>query len=89
MFRNVSFGGKWDGVRAEARKYQTIEDNLVDVDPRFATPGRIGEGKQPRAIDFALRPDSPAWDIGFEKIPLEQIGLYKDEVRANTPNETE
>ena len=89
VFRNVSFGGKWDGVRAEARKYQTIEDNLVDVDPRFATPGRIGEGKQPRAIDFALRPDSPAWDIGFEKIPLEQIGLYKDEVRANTPNETE
>ena len=74
--RNVSFGGTWDGVRAEARRYQTIEENLVDVDPRFTTPDRIRKGKHPRAVDFALHPDSPAWGIGFEKLPLERIGLY-------------
>ena len=76
VLRNVSIGGTWDGVHAEARRYQTIESNLVDVDPRFAVPDRIGEGKHPRAVDFALRPDSPAWDIGFEKLPLQRIGLY-------------
>ena len=76
VLRNVSIGGTWDGVHAEARRYQTIESNLVDVDPRFAAPDRIGEGKHPRAVDFALRPDSPAWDIGFEKLPLQRIGLY-------------
>lgn len=79
---NVSFGGKWDGVQDSARKYQTIENNLVDVDPHFATPDRIGEDRQPRAIDFALRPDSPAWALGFQKLPLERIGLYEDEYRA-------
>ena len=33
VFANVSFGGKWDGVRDEARKYQKMENNLVDHDP--------------------------------------------------------
>jgi hypothetical protein len=82
---NVSFGGKWDGVHSNARQYQTIENNLVDVDPRFATPDRIGEGRQPRATDFALEPDSPAWAIGFEKLPLDRIGLYEHEHRASPP----
>lgn len=82
---NVSFGGKWDGVQGSARKYQTIENNLVDEDPHFATPDRIGEGKQPRAVDFALKPDSPAWAIGFKKLPLDRIGLYEDDNRASWP----
>ena len=63
----------------------TIEDNLVDQDPHFATPDRIGEGKQPRAVDFALQADSPAWEVGFEKLPLDQIGLIKDQYRATWP----
>jgi hypothetical protein len=85
VFRNVSFGGKWDGVQAGARKYQTIEGNLVDQDPHFATPDRIGEAKQPRPVDFALKADSPAWDIGFEPLPLERMGLYQDDARASWP----
>ena len=80
--RNVSFGGKWDGVSADARAYQTIENNLVDVDPHFTTPERIGEDHEPRPTDFALQPDSPAWEIGFEPLPLEEIGLYDNESRA-------
>jgi hypothetical protein len=73
VFCNVSFGGRWDGVQQDARVYQTIENNLIDTDPRFVTPERIGDGKRPRAEDFELRPDSPAWPIGFEPLPLQQI----------------
>lgn len=80
--RNISVGGTWDGVRGSAREYQTIENNLVDVDPQFQTPERIGKGQQPRPVDFALQPDSPAWDIGFEKLPLERMGLDEQKSRA-------
>ncbi len=85
VLANVSFGGKWDGVYEDARKYQTIENNLVDRDPLFATPERIGEGKHPRAVDFALQLDSPSWAIGFKKLPLEEMGLYEAETRASWP----
>lgn len=85
VFANVSFGGKWDGVSDEARNYQTIQHNLVDRDPRFTTPERLGEGNSPRAVDFALEADSPAWTVGFEKLPLEEMGLYEDEIRASWP----
>jgi len=85
IFHNVSFGGKWDDVTNRARPYQTIENNFVDQDPSFATPQRIGDGKDPRAVDFSLKPDSPAWAVGFKKLPLEQMGLYKDEARASWP----
>ncbi|MFH1921431.1 MAG: right-handed parallel beta-helix repeat-containing protein [Planctomycetota bacterium] len=85
VFHNVSFGGKWDGVQAQAREYQTIENNLVDEDPLFAAPDRIGEGKEPCAMDFALKEDSPAWALGFEKLPLDQMGLVEDDTRASWP----
>ncbi len=85
MLHNVSYDGTWDGVQGEARKYQTIEDNLVDEDPHFATPDRIRQGKPPRAADFTLKADSPAWAIGFKKLPLEQMGLYQDDARASWP----
>jgi len=85
VFANVSYGGKWDDVNDEARKYQSIESNFVDRDPHFATPERLGEGKFPRAVDFALEPDSPVWSIGFKKLPLEEMGLYEDETRASWP----
>ncbi|MFV1969096.1 MAG: hypothetical protein ACC628_27050, partial [Pirellulaceae bacterium] len=84
-FANVSFCGKWDGVNDVAREYQAIEDNFVDRDPRFKTPERLGKGKSPRAVDFALRPASPAWAIGFEKLLLEEMGLFEDEMRASWP----
>jgi hypothetical protein len=87
VLRNVSFGGRWADIEGAAQKYQTLENNLVDVDPRFATPDRIGEGRQPRPTDFALRPDSPAWDVGFEALPLDRIGLYEDEHRASPREE--
>jgi hypothetical protein len=31
------------------------------------------------------RRDSPAWKLGFQPIPLDKIGLYRDELRAALP----
>ena len=31
-----------------------------------------------RSEDFSLRADSPAFEKGFKKIPIEKIGLYKN-----------
>jgi hypothetical protein len=76
--RNVSFGGKWDGVQDGARGYVTFEGNLIDEDPRF-------QGTPP--ADFRLREDSPAFGLGFKSIPVGRIGLYASEERASWPVE--
>ncbi len=74
--RNVSWGGRWDGVQEQARPFVTFEDNLIDEDPHFVGLKRG---------NFQLRDDSPAYKLGFERIPIEKIGLYKDETRASWP----
>ncbi len=56
--RNLSWRGRWDGIRQEARPYVKVENNLVDVDPRFVDAAR----------NFQLRDDSPAWTLGFQRI---------------------
>ncbi len=43
-----------------------IRNNLIDDDPGFVDRA---------AHNFQLRPDSPAWKLGFQRIPFEQIGL--------------
>ncbi len=35
--------------------------------------------------DFCLKPDSPAWKMGFKPIPFEQMGLRVDEFRKSLP----
>ncbi len=32
--------------------------------------------------DYRLVKDSPAWKLGFKPIPVDKIGLYKDEFRT-------
>ncbi len=56
-----------------------------------------GTGQDPNSIiadplfvdvekrDFRLRPESPALKLGFQQIPLDQIGPYEDELRASWP----
>ncbi len=34
---------------------------------------------------FQLRPDSPAYKLGFQRIPIERIGLIQDEYRIEMP----
>ncbi|MCI0493613.1 right-handed parallel beta-helix repeat-containing protein, partial [candidate division KSB1 bacterium] len=52
-----------------------LADNLIiDSDPGFEN---IEQG------DFRLKSNSPAFKIGFKKIPIEKIGLFVDEYRRN------
>jgi len=69
VVRNISSGcKKWlalhNGLTTEIVE---VTDNLVDKDPRFVDP---------KSEDFRLRADSPAFEKGFQKIPIEKIGLY-------------
>ena len=74
--KNVSWGGKWDGVNKQARPYVDLSDNLIDVDPLIMD---IEKG------DFRLKKNSPAFPFGFNPIPVEKIGLYKSNTRATWP----
>jgi len=56
-----------------------MRDNWDGNDPGFADLD---------AMDFRIAEDSPVLArIGFEQIPVEQIGLYHDELRASWPVE--
>lgn len=69
--RNVSVGGRWLSLDSKAKPYYQEENNLLDVDPRFMDPAKM---------DFRLREDSPVFQKipGFERIPMERIGLRRD-----------
>jgi len=74
--RNICVGGRWDDVEDKARPLLKFEDNLVGTDPLFVDA---------KNVNFQLREDSPAWKLGFKRIPFEKIGLYKDDRRASWP----
>jgi hypothetical protein len=74
--RNVCQGGRWDEIEERARPLTVFEDNLLDQDPRFVDAARL---------NFQLRDDSPAYKLGFKRIPIEEIGLYPDPRRASWP----
>ena len=75
---SISWGGKWGWTEPKAKPHVKFDDNLVDVDPRFA-------GKPP--ADFRLAEDSPARKLGFRPIPFDKIGIYKCDDRASWPVE--
>jgi Right handed beta helix region/GH141 insertion domain len=71
--RNVCVG-KWLHVYWHATPaILRLENNLTNAASSFV---HLPSGR-PKATDFVLRPDSPAWRLGFERIPLEQIGLRR------------
>jgi hypothetical protein len=73
VVRNVCSGGVWTQVGWHADpKLLEVKDNLVAKDPGFVAPDKL---------DFRLRPDSPAWALGFKAIPVEKIGLQSDASR--------
>ncbi|MBM3500373.1 MAG: hypothetical protein FJX74_17080, partial [Armatimonadetes bacterium] len=61
----------WDEWRATGQD----ADSLL-ADPRFVDPANG---------DYRLRPDSPALKLGFQPIPFDEIGPYRDELRASWP----
>lgn len=73
IVRNIQFGGGWDEVDKKAAPFVTFRDNLPGVDPHVIDAANG---------DFRLRDDSPAFKSGFKRIPVEQIGLVNDGVRA-------
>jgi len=73
VVRNVFHGGRWVDLRGVARELVVLRDNLIKVDPGFVNADKL---------DFRLRDDSPAFKKGFKRIPMQRIGLYKDEYRS-------
>ena len=75
--RNVCVG-KWLNVYWHAKpEMLRLENNVTNAVTSFA---RL-PGDDARAADFALTAGSPAWKLGFERIPVEKIGLQADELR--------
>ena len=79
--RNVC-EGKWLHIYWHAKPEMLhLANNLTNAASSFVRP----PGNPPRATDFALRRDSPAWKLGFQPIPLKEMGLYRDEFRRILP----
>jgi len=80
IVRNICVGGRWLLIHWHAKQEMVeIRDNLVDIDPHFVDKGNM---------DFRLKDDSPAHELGFQRIPFESIGLYIDEYRKAIPKRT-
>lgn len=60
------------GSKDVADPIKTTDNKIMDIDPGF-----IDVDDQ----NFQLKKDSPAFELGFERIPTEKIGLYKDNYR--------
>jgi hypothetical protein len=74
--RNIVRGGFGIWVEAAAKPGLRMEKNLLQDDPHFVDGDRL---------DFRLRVDSPALKLGFEPLPLEQIGLRAGSLRKSLP----
>ena len=68
IVRNLRCGGVWmeSSWHAAAHTYLAWEDNLTEGDLQFVN---AGQG------NYRLQESSPAWQIGFQPLPLDQIGL--------------
>jgi len=62
----------------EAWRKEGYDTDSVAADPQFVNPDKD---------DYRLKPSSPAFKLGFEPIPVEKIGPYKDGLRASWPIE--
>jgi len=60
----------------EAWQALGLDRHSVIADPQFVDRA---------AGDYRLKPASPALALGFEPIPVEKIGPYKDDLRASWP----
>ncbi|MHC4221109.1 MAG: hypothetical protein ACYST9_01700, partial [Planctomycetota bacterium] len=53
-----------------------MEQGSILADPQFVDEA---------GGDFRLKDTSPAWALGFKRIPVEKIGCYEDEHRVSWP----
>jgi hypothetical protein len=76
---NVCVIGTWLNARGVNLDHQEFADNWIGTeDPGFADPLKL---------DFQLRRSSVIWQEvpGFQRLATDQMGLYKDELRASWP----
>ena len=50
--------------------------NVAESDPKFVDPARM---------NFQIKDGSPAYGMGFKRVPVEKMGLYRDEFRTTLP----
>jgi hypothetical protein len=79
MLRNVAVGGRWLEATEETAARLEQRDNLVTA----TDPGFVAR----RRLDLRLRDDALVWTAvpGFEPLPLETVGVYRDPWRASWP----
>jgi hypothetical protein len=79
IIHNICMGGQWleffDGL---TEKTVMVQANLTEGDPLFVDM---------QSMNFQLKDESPAYKLGFKRIPMEQIGLYNDKYRRNLPTD--
>lgn len=70
--------GKWLEASWHAQpQVLKLENNLTNADSSLSVRVKVPT----RATDFELTSDSPAWSLGFQHIPLSEIGLHEDDLR--------
>ena len=81
VLRNVCVG-KWLNVYWNATQAMLrLENNLTNAAPEFVSK----PSDSSPATDFRLNPDSPAFKLGFEQVPADKMGLYRDQYRTTLP----
>jgi hypothetical protein len=74
--RNLSWAGGWTRIETLAQPGVTLSNNLVNIDPRCVDTNRW---------NFQLQDDSPAFALGFERLPLDLIGPQTNVEHAPWP----
>jgi len=76
IVNNICVGGSWLGLKDATNRLVKIEANLVTSNPGFVDLAHQ---------NFQLVDGSSAFQLGFQRVPLEHIGLYLDEFRKPLP----
>ncbi len=66
----------WNHIVEKSGPHVKLEENLINTDPKFVDE---------KGGNYQLADASPAGAMGFQRIPVNKIGLYKDANRASWP----
>lgn len=81
--RNVSAGGKFYDIAQSIAALQTVEANVVhDEDETWIRLRKDASGK---VLGISYRDEGELKAVGFEPLPVERMGLYRDSRRASWP----
>lgn len=76
IVRNICVGGRWIDL------YDNLNDQIVTIRDNMVND-EVGLEVTPQGV--RLRDGSPAYQRGFQPIPVERIGLYRDAYRRRLP----